>query len=98
MSPVFQSLLGMDAQSPPTMASDGDGTTWPATTPSSRPRSPAQAAMTRLAIDAIARMARDPKVAPRPGALRSQDVQKQLVEQVATNMNLGQLGLFVSRS
>jgi hypothetical protein len=54
--------------------------------------------MTRLAIDAIARMARDPKVAPRPGALRSQDVQKQLVEQVATNMNLGQLGLFVSRS
>jgi type III restriction enzyme len=92
VSPVFQSVLGLDAQSP-TM-NEANDSSWSGTTPQSRPRSPAQAAMTRLAIDAIARMARDPKVAPSPGALRSQEVQKQLVDQVATNMNLGQLGLF----
>jgi type III restriction enzyme len=92
VSPVFQTVLGMDGQ-PPTM-NEANDSSWSGTTPRPKPRTPAQAAMARLAVDAIARMARDPKVAPSPASLRSQEVQKQLVEQVATNMNLGQLGLF----
>jgi type III restriction enzyme len=89
--PVFEKVLGLDTQS--TTMNDASQASWGAAT-GTIPRSPAQAAMARLAVEAIARMARDPKVAPNTAALRSQDVQQRLVDQVATNMNLGQLGLF----
>ena len=57
-------------------------------------KSPEEVAATKMALDAIRKLILDPKVVPGSTALQTENVQKQLVQEVKDTMNSGQLLLY----
>jgi type III restriction enzyme len=62
-------------------------------TPKPRFETPEEKAAAKLALDAIHKVARDPKLVSGPRALQSEEVQKHLVAEVMDKFNSGQLSL-----
>lgn len=93
--PSFETALGIAQPSPETTPAP----TSPA--PSVKPAAPAapkfskpeEVAAAKATIEAIAKVVRDPKLAPSPKALQSDEVQKKLVEVVKDKLSGGQLAL-----
>ena len=93
--PSFETALGI-ATVAPTPA-------WPS--PGVKPAAPApkftkpeEVAAAKATIEAIAKVVRDPQLAPTPRALQSDEVQKKLVEVVKDKLSSGQLTLYPDSS
>lgn len=89
--PRVEAILGITGPSvagqPPFTASPNSGTSAPAP----RFTSPEQIAASRLTLEAIQKVARDPKLIPGPKALETEGVQKLLVAAVSDRAATGQL-------
>ena len=55
---------------------------------------PEEVAAAKATIEAIAKVVRDPQIAPSPKALQSDEVQKRLVEAVKDKLSGGQITLY----
>ena len=93
--PSFETALGISQPAPETETA----TTAPS--PGVKPAAPApkftkpeEIAAAKATIEAIAKVARDPQLAPTPKALQSDEVQKKLVEVVKDKLSGGQLTLY----
>ncbi|MCC6528169.1 MAG: DEAD/DEAH box helicase family protein [Polyangiaceae bacterium] len=98
VAPSFETALGITPPTPETTAA-------PAASPGVRPAAPAPAAQPKFTkpeevaaakatIEAIAKVVRDPELAPTPKALESDEVQKKLVEVVKERLTGGQLTMY----
>jgi type III restriction enzyme len=99
ISPVFETMLGITQQpvqagQPGEAPGAGVAPNPAARAPAPRFRRPEEVAAAKLALDAIAKVARDPKLVPGTKALQTEDVQKRLVAEVTDKVNLGQLSMY----
>jgi type III restriction enzyme len=98
VAPSFETALGITPPTPapatPTAPSPGVKPATPA--PAQQPTftKPEEVAAAKATIEAIAKVVRDPQIAPSPKALQSDEVQKQLVEAVKDKLSGGQLTLY----
>ncbi len=96
VSPVVETMLGI---SPTSNAGASSGTTasgMPSKADGAAPKfqKPEEIAVAKFALDAIAKIARDPKLVPGTKSLQTEDIQKQLVAAVTERMNTGQLSMY----
>jgi type III restriction enzyme len=93
VAPVVETMFGI---TPP--AQDSQAGEAPATAPKPRFETPEQRAAAKLALDAINKTTRDPRLVPGLKALESEEVQKRLVAEVTDKLNSGQLSLYAEIS
>jgi type III restriction enzyme len=99
VSPVLETMLGI-AQHPvqagqPAEAARAGVTAKPGVpAPEPKFKKPEEVAAAKFALDAIAKVARDPKLVPGTKALQTEDVQKRLVAEVTDKVNSGQLSMY----
>jgi len=96
---VLETMLGITQQ--PVQASQpgeaaGAGVALKPAAPAPEPKfkKPEEVAAAKLALDAIAKVARDPKLVPGTKTLQTEDVQKRLVADVTEKVNAGQLSMY----
>jgi type III restriction enzyme len=86
VAPVLETMLGIAEAAPARRPGEqaGGTTAAPMGVPTQEPRfkTPEQVAVAKLALDAIQRVARDPKLAPGPKALHSEELQERLAAEV----------------
>lgn len=97
--PSFETALGITPPAPegaPAPATPSPGVKPAAPAPAAPPKftKPEEVAAAKATIEAIAKVVRDPQVAPSPKALQSDEVQKKLVEAVKDKLSGGQLTLY----
>jgi type III restriction enzyme len=99
VAPVLETMLGIthpvEASKPgeTTAAGTGDKASQVAQ-PEPKFKTPDEQAAAKLALEAIRKVTRDPKAVPGPKALQSDEVQKQIVAEVADKLNSGQLTMY----
>ena len=98
VSPVLETMLGItqpvQAGQPGEPAAAGVAPKPAAPTPEPRFKKPEEVAAAKLALEAIAKVARDPKLVPGTKALQTDEVQKLLVAEVTEKINSGQLSMY----
>jgi len=99
VAPSFETALGITQLPPetaPAPAAPSPGVKPAASTPAQQPKftKPEEVAAAKATIEAIAKVVRDPQLAPSPKALQSDEVQKKLVEVVKDKLSGGQLTLY----
>jgi type III restriction enzyme len=97
VAPNFEAVLGIAASTPGAAtagAAPNSSVTPVAPAPAPRFTKPEEIAAAKATLDAIAKVVRDPQLAPTPRALQSDLVQKKLVEAVKDKLSSGQLGLY----
>jgi type III restriction enzyme len=98
VSPMVEMMLGItdlpQAGQPGETAKTGAEARPGPEVPEPKLRTPEQVAIAKLALDAIHKVARDPKLVPGPSALKSEEVQKHLVAEVTDKLNSGQLSMY----
>jgi type III restriction enzyme len=97
--PSFETVLGITPAAPeagaaPAAPSPGVNPAAPAPVPPPKFTKPEEVAAAKATIEAIAKVVRDPKLAPTPKALESDHVQKRLVEVVKDKLSGGQLTMY----
>jgi len=95
VAPSFETALGITPVAPestPTLAAPSPGVKPAAPTPAAPPKftKPEEIAAAKATIEAIAKVVRDPELAPTPKALESDEVQSMLVEVVKDKLSGGQ--------
>jgi type III restriction enzyme len=87
VAPVFETMLGTVTAQEPILKS---------ATPAVAPRftKPEEVAAVRFALEAIAKVSRDPKVAPGPNALQTEAVRDRLVAEVTEKVKSGQMSMY----
>lgn len=98
VAPSFETALGISQPIPettPAPATTTVGAKPAAPGPASAPKftKPEEVAAAKATIEAIAKVVRDPEIAPTPQALQSDEVQRKLVEVVKDKLSGGQLTL-----
>lgn len=99
VAPVVETMLGIthpvEASKPgeTTAAGTGDKESQVAQ-PEPKFKTPDEQVAAKLALEAIRKVTRDPKVVPGPKALQSDHVQKQIVAEVTDKLNSGQLTMY----
>lgn len=99
VSPVLETMLGI-AQQPIQAGQPGEavaiGTAPKPAAPAPEPKfkKPEEVAAAKLALDAIAKVARDPKMVPGTKALQTDEVQERLVAEVTEKVRSGQLSMY----
>src|SRR5690606_29133717 len=99
VAPSFETALGITPRAPegaPAPAAPSPGVKPAASAPAAPPKftKPEEVAAAKATIEAIAKAVRDPKLAPSPKALQSDEVQKKLVEVVKDKLSGGQLTMY----
>lgn len=99
VAPSFETALGIAPPTPEETAISGvprPGMKPAASPPALAPKftKPEEVAAAKATIEAIAKVVRDPRLAPSPKALQSDDVQKKLVEVVKDKLSGGQLTMY----
>jgi type III restriction enzyme len=98
VAPSFETALGITPPTPETAAptAPSPGVKPAAPAPAHQPKftKPEEVAAAKATIEAIAKVVRDPQIAPSPRALQSDEVQKRLVEAVKDKLSGGQLTLY----
>lgn len=99
VSPVLETMLGItqqrsQAELPGEAAGDGVVPKPAAPGPEPKFTKPEEVAAAKVTLDAIAKVARDPKLVPGTKALQTQDVQDQLVAEVTEKLNSGQPSMY----
>lgn len=97
--PSFETALGITPAAPETgavPAAPSPGVKPAAPAPVQQPKftKPEEVAAAKATIEAIAKVVRDPQLAPTPKALQSDEVQKKLVEVVKDKLSGGQLTMY----
>jgi type III restriction enzyme len=98
VSPLLESLLGIAEPQPEQVGEAGSAVTpvsatpTPATEPKFRKSEEVAAA--RLTLEAIAKVARDPKMVPGTSALQTDEIQERLVAEVTQRVSAGQLRMY----
>jgi len=97
VAPRFETALGITQPSPDTAPPPSPPSTdaQPAV-PAAAPKftKPEEVAAARATVEAIAKLVRDPQLAPGPRALQSEEVQEKLVEAVKEKISAGQVTLY----
>lgn len=95
VAPSFETALGITPPTP-APAAPSPGVTHAAPAPAQQPTftKPEEVAAAKATIEAIAKVVRNPQIAPSPKALQSDEVQKKLVEAVKDKLSGGQLSLY----
>jgi type III restriction enzyme len=99
VSPVLETMLGIAQQRiqagrPGEAVAIGRAPKPGAPAPEPKFKKPEEVAAAKLALDAIARVARDQKTVPGTNALQTEEVQKRLVADVTEKVNSGQLSMY----
>ena len=99
VSPVLDTMLGVAEPQPAQPGQPGAAATGVAAMPAAPPpepkfKKPQEVAAAKLALEAIAKVARDPKLVPGTKALQTDEVQKRLVAEVTEKVNSGQLSMY----
>jgi type III restriction enzyme len=95
VQPVLETLLGIVEQPSGSRASTSGATSGPsAAVPPPKFAKPEEVAAAKLALAAIAKVARDAKLVPGTNALETDDVQKVLLAEVTGKVNSGQLSMY----
>ena len=96
--PSFETALGITPAAPETTHAQSPTPGVMLATPANvlQPKfsKPAEVAVAKATIEAIAKVVRDPKLAPTPNALQRDDVQKKLVEVVKEELAGNQLSMY----
>lgn len=103
VDPNFETALGItqpmtEITPGPTAPSVGVQREAPAPARQPKYTKPEEVAAAKATIEAIAKVMRDPQMAPSPKALQSDEVQKKLVEAVKDRLSSGQLMLYPDQS
>lgn len=99
VAPVLETMLGITLQplqagQPGEPVAAGVAPRVATPVPEARFKKPEEVAAAKLALEAIARIARDPKTVPGPKSLQTEDVQRRLVADVTEKINSGQLSMY----
>jgi type III restriction enzyme len=92
VAPSFETALGIAPPTPETIPSPGVKPA--ASAPEPKFTRPEEVAAAKATIEAIAKVVRDPQIAPSPKALQSDEVQKKLVEAVKDKLSGGQRTMY----
>ena len=96
IEPSFATALGIAEPTPGGAPAPGGapGAVAPAPAPTPKFTKPEEVAAVKATIEAIAKLARDPHLAPSPKALQSDEVQEKLVEEVKNRLSGSQVPLY----